>query len=84
MIDIAGVMEEGIINPVTLAGMVVVDGVAASVYTDMLGSEARLHAFCAWARALWRLAPWVPRALHRAGWAQAVALGASLAARAVV
>jgi hypothetical protein len=84
VVGVADVMEEGIVNPLTLAGTLVVDGVAASVYNDMLGSEARMHAFCAWGRALWRAAPWVPRALHRAGWAPALALGAGRAARAAL
>jgi hypothetical protein len=34
----------GYVAPVTLAGTIVVEGVAASVYSDALGSEATMHA----------------------------------------
>jgi hypothetical protein len=84
VVGVADVMAEGIINPLTLAGTLVVDGVAASVYNDMLGSEALMHAFCAWGRALWHAAPWALGALHRVGWAPALAMAAGRAARALL
>jgi hypothetical protein len=84
VVGVADVMEEGIVNPLTLAGTIVVDGVAASVYNDMLGSNVRMHAFCVWGRALWRAAPSALKALHRAGWAPALAMGAGRAARAAL
>ena len=51
---------------------------------DMFGSEARMHAFSAIGRALWRLAPSALRALHRAGWSPAIAFGTARAVRAVL
>jgi hypothetical protein len=84
VVGVADVMAEGIVNPLTLAGTLVVDGVAASVYVDMLGSEARMHALCGAWRAMWRLAPWALKALHRAGWAPPAAMGLGRATRAVL
>jgi hypothetical protein len=57
------VWREGMINPLTMSGTVVVEGVAVSSYNDMLGSEARMHALCGAWRLVWRVAPRVaPRA----------------------
>ena len=42
-----------------------------------------MHAFCAWGRALWHAAPWALGALHRVGWAPALAMAAGRVARAL-
>jgi hypothetical protein len=57
-----------------LAGNIVVDGVAASVYNTALGAEARMHAFMALGRGLWRRAPWLLRTAHHARLAQPLSL----------
>ena len=43
------------------------DGVAASVYIDFLGSEAASHRSAAKYRLLARFAPWLNRWIHRRG-----------------
>ncbi len=41
-----------------------VDGVAASSYVDMLGSEAGMHAMTSVGRTLWRVSPRFVKWLH--------------------
>ena len=46
------------------AGNIVIDGIAASSYSTMLGSEATMHAFTGVGRLLYRLAPGLLRYVH--------------------
>lgn len=46
------------------AGNMVVDGVAASSYVDMLGSERSMHAMMSIGRTLWRISPSCVKWLH--------------------
>ena len=62
-------------------GNIVVDGVAASIYNDAMAGgdagpagEARMHAFTALGRALWRSAPAVLRWAHDARAAQPISI----------
>ena len=51
------VMAEGLVAPFTESGTMIVDGIIASTYTDLFGSERRMHVFCAWVRKLWHVWP---------------------------
>lgn len=70
------------INVMLFAGNIVVDGVAASVYNTAIGTEARMHTFMVLGRVLWRRAPWLLHAMHRARLAQplSLAIGRAFAA----
>jgi hypothetical protein len=73
ILDIEDILDEGIFSPLTLAGTIVVDGVVASVYTDMLGSEYNMHVFCAWGRWLYTIWPQFFTGMHQLKLAQPVA-----------
>jgi hypothetical protein len=68
------VSAEGLVNPFTLRGNIIVDGVAASVYNTAMGGEARMHAFTGMGRALWRRAPALLRWAHATRAAQPLSL----------
>ena len=74
IIAVEDVWAEGLIAPFTESGTVIVDGVLASSYTDLFGSEPRMHMFCAWVRKLWRVWPNFFHFMHAKGWASATAL----------
>ncbi len=57
-----------------LAGNIVVDSIAASVYNAALGGEGRMHAFTGAGRALWRRFPALLRAVHALRVAQPLSL----------
>lgn len=81
---VESVMAEGIYSPFTLTGTIIVNGVVASVYNDMLGNEYAMHAFCAWGRWLWRVAPGFFSYMHRKEWASPLALIVGRAAAGVL
>jgi hypothetical protein len=56
------------------AGNIVIDGVVASSYTNMLGSEGNMHAVTAAGRALYRIAPSLFRYVHAKRMAEPVSL----------
>lgn len=72
--DVTSVVAQGLVNPFTMRGNIVVDGVAASVYNTAMGGEGRMHAFTAAGRALWRRAPSLLRAAHSLHAAQPISL----------
>ena len=77
VVSVDDVVEQGVFAPFTLTGTIVADGVAASVYNSIMGSEAAMHSFCSLGRWLWRRAPGV---LHRSrGWPMNSAWAAPLA-----
>jgi hypothetical protein len=80
VVAVADVVEEGMRNPFTLAGTAIVDGVAASIYVDLFGSDAHVHRITRQFRALWRAAPWVLRQAARVGWYPGVAVYVALEA----
>lgn len=84
VVDVNDVLEQGIVNPLTLEGSIIVEGVAASTYNTMLGSERTMHLATAWGRVLYKVAPSIPRALHNAGWASDIAMGYGHLARSVL
>ena len=80
--EVSDVFEEGIFAPLTLTGTILADGVVASVYSDMLGSESAMHTFCAWGRWLWGVVPKLFLCLHSLGWASPISMGIGHLARA--
>ena len=56
------------------AGNVVIDGIVASSYNTMLGSEANMHAVTAAGRLLYRIAPSLFRNVHAKRVAEPVSL----------
>lgn len=80
--DISDVFDEGIFAPFTLSGTIVADGIIASVYTDMIGSETAMHTFCGWGRWLWGVTPKLFSCLHSLGWASPISMGIGHLARA--
>lgn len=74
VVDVQSVTEQGLVNPFTIRGNIVVDGVVASVYNDAMGSEASMHSFVAAGRALWQVAPSLLKAAHSYRIAQPISL----------
>jgi hypothetical protein len=77
VVSVVNVVEQGVFAPFTLAGTIVADGVVASVYNSIMGSEAAMHSFCSLGRWLWRRAPVVLR--RSRGWPMNSAWAAPLA-----
>jgi hypothetical protein len=67
VLGVERVLAEGMFNPYTDQGTIVVDGIAASVYIDFLGNEAAAHRSAAKYRLAARLAPRLVRWLHDRG-----------------
>jgi hypothetical protein len=57
ILDVNQTMLQGVGNVMTENGNIIVDGLAASVYTDMAGSEDAMHQFAALARIIYRIYP---------------------------
>lgn len=57
----------GLINPFTMAGNIVVDGVAVSVYNDLMGSEERMHSFVSFIRYMYKTSPSLMKTVHSSG-----------------
>jgi hypothetical protein len=81
---IEDILDEGMYAPFTLTGTIVVDGVAASVYTNMMGSEYFMHVWCARARFLYRIWPQFFTFIHQRNWASPFAINMAYAVRAVL
>lgn len=58
---------KGLINPFTMDGNIVVNGVLASVYNDLMGEEDRMHAFVSFIRTMYRTSPFLMKTIHRSG-----------------
>jgi hypothetical protein len=84
VLAVEDILDEGIYNALTLTGTIVVDGVAASVYSDMLGSEYNMHVFCSWGRWLYRIWPQFFTGMHQLKWASPAAMQIGYAARAAL
>ena len=84
VVSTEAVSKRGIINPLTLTGTIVVDGVVSSVYNTMLGSEQVMHSVCGLGRWLWSSAPggrWLAKGLHAVGIAPKLSLGIGYSVR---
>lgn len=80
VIKVDTVTGTGIINPFTLEGNIVIDGIVASSYSTMLGSEAAMHSFTAIGRALYHVAPGLFRFVHARRVAEPISLAIGRAA----
>jgi len=81
VVSVDDVWEQGRYAPFTLHGNIITEGVAASVYTNLLGSESMMHNFCVWGRWLWHRCPGFFIFMHARGWGSHVALKIGVAAR---
>ena len=84
ILAIEDILDEGMYAPFTLTGTIVVDGVAASVYTNMMGSEYFMHVWCARARFLYRIWPQFFTFIHQRNWASPLAINIAYAVRAAL
>jgi hypothetical protein len=84
VVAVDDVLAQGLVAPFTMTGTLVAGGVVASSYTDMFGSEARMHAYAWRGRRVWRHAPWALRAFHACKWASPWMLGVADRYRAVL
>jgi hypothetical protein len=81
VVDVGLVQATGVFAPFTMAGNLLVDGIAASSYVDMWGSEELMHRGAAFGRWTWQKLPMLAYMLDGAGfwrvwyaWGNAVAL----------
>jgi hypothetical protein len=84
ILAIEDILDEGIYAPFTVTGTIVVNGVVASVYNTILGSEYNMHVFCAWGRWLYKIWPQFFIRMHQLNWASPVAMKMGYAMRAVL
>lgn len=75
VVRVEKIFKEGIFSPLTLTGSIVVDDVAASVYSNMLGKESVMHILCSVGRVLWNVFPGFCHWMHARGWASPVSMG---------
>lgn len=76
---VTNVEDIGIVSPLTLQGTIVVEGIAASVYGNYLGTEGAAKALAGVGRALWRVAPAVVKAIHSLRLAEPISLSVTYA-----
>ena len=84
VINISNVWDTGIYAPLTLTGTIVVDGIVASVYSTMLGSESMMHSICGFGRYLWLASPQLFKFLHSVGVAAPLSFSVGLVAKALL
>lgn len=84
VIQVDDVYGEGLFAPFTLTGTIISNDVVASVYVRKFGSEAAMHAFCSWVRALWTSSPNLFKSLHSIGWLSPIAMGVAHVVQAVL